>query len=93
MRDKLLFLLKYYLFGLYFHGGQGSVLDISIQGDGHSYRHDYVMIFAKGFHGSFVWRVRDFVVLCSDGNSVFLSAKILKRIFSCLTLCFWWYRV
>ena len=39
MRDKLLFLLKYYLFWIVFSWVAKVVFfDISIQGDGHSYR-------------------------------------------------------
>ena len=88
MRDKLLFLLKYYLFWIVF-SWVAKVLFLIYQ-----YKetatltgHDYVMIFTKGFRmdlsfGGYVVLLA--CVLMAIG--VFLSAKVLKRIFSCLTL-------
>ena len=63
-------------------GGQGGVLDISIQGDGHSYRtwlHDDLC--QRVPHGSFVWRICDFVVLCSDGNRCLFIRKNIETYF------------
>ena len=88
MRDKLLFLLKYYLFWIVFSWVAKVVFLI------YQYKetatltgHDYMMIFAKGFRMDLSFG--GYVILLSCvlmAIGVFLSAKILKRIFSCLTL-------
>uniref|UniRef100_UPI003FEDF3C2 LTA synthase family protein n=1 Tax=Butyricimonas faecalis TaxID=2093856 RepID=UPI003FEDF3C2 len=88
MRDKLLFLLKYYLFWVVFSWVAKVVFLI------YQYKetatltgYDYVMIFAKGFRMDLSFG--GYVILLSCvlmAIGVFLSAKILKRIFSCLTL-------
>ena len=88
MRDKLLFLLKYYLFWVVFSWVAKVVFLI------YQYKetatltgYDYVMIFAKGFRMTLSFG--GYVILLSCvlmAIGVFLSAKILKRIFSCLTL-------
>ena len=88
MRDKLLFLLKYYLFWVVFSWVAKVVFLI------YQYKETatltgyyYVMIFAKGFRMDLSFG--GYVILLSCvlmAIGVFLSAKILKRIFSCLTL-------
>ena len=88
MRDKLLFLLKYYLFWIVFSWVAKVVFliyqykeTVTLTG------HDYMMIFAKGFRMDLSFG--GYVILLSCvlmAIGVFLSAKILKRIFSCLTL-------
>lgn len=83
MRDKLLFLLKYYLFWIVFSWVAKVVFliyqykeTVTLTG------HDYMMIFAKGFRMDLSFG--GYVILLSCvlmAIGVFLSAKILKRIF------------
>ena len=88
MRDKLLFLLKYYLFWIVFSWVAKIIFLI------YQYKetatltgHDYVMLFVKGFRmdlsfGGYVMLLACIVMAIG----VFLSVKAVKRIFSCLTI-------
>lgn len=80
MRDKLLFLLKYYLFWLYFMVAK--VVFLIYQYKETVTLTDMITWWSlpKGFR--MVFRLNTwFCCLCSDGNRCLLSAKILKRIF------------
>lgn len=88
MRDKLLFLLKYYLFWIVFSWVAKIIFLI------YQYKEtatltgrDYVMLFVKG--GRMDLSFGGYVVLLACivmAIGVFLSVKTVKRIFSCLTL-------